>query len=201
MAHEGTPYITAIGTHLSFMIRGWVNFTHSLRAPKLRFFHGFFGGLKVEKILYKVGPLPDITRVITPITRVFSPQLPNYFRPFRTPFRTGFWAHLVYKTYITMQFSSNSGQRPTPNHRNHGRKGWWFRTTNAFWKDHAQTSRQNWIMKPQGKMGEHKKNHHPVILPELNSLERCYPNQNFARVSWVTFGVFIPLPQPIRPGK
>ena len=32
-----------------------------------------------------MGPLPDITRVTTPITRVKSPQLPHYFRPFIGP--------------------------------------------------------------------------------------------------------------------
>ena len=46
---------------------------------------------------YKVGPLPVITVVITPISRVFSPQLPIYFPPFIgviSPFITGSGAHL-----------------------------------------------------------------------------------------------------------
>ena len=51
---------------------------------------------------YEVGPLPVITVVITPISRVFSPQLPTYFRPFigvRSPFINGSGAHLVQDHY------------------------------------------------------------------------------------------------------
>ena len=76
----------------------------SKRSPMVKFLVGFPHFRRrvdyVEDLLtYKVGPLLVINGVITPISRVKSPQLPIYFRPFIglkiTPFITGRGAHLV----------------------------------------------------------------------------------------------------------
>ena len=93
------------------------------------------GGRKVQflppfesvQMSYKVGPLPVITVVITPISRVFSPQVPIYFRPFIgviSPFINGSGAHLVQDHYriglVRLWLSTWQGQ-PSEAHTAGGR--------------------------------------------------------------------------------
>ena len=81
------------------------------------------------KMSYKVGPLPVITVVITPISRVFSPRVPIYFRPFIgviSPFINGSGAHLVQDHYriglVRLWLSTWQGQ-PSEAHTAGGRFG------------------------------------------------------------------------------
>ena len=42
----------------------------------------FSGSVIINKRYLQGGPLPVISGLISPLSRVFSPQLPIYFRPF-----------------------------------------------------------------------------------------------------------------------
>ena len=86
---NGHTWKESIFSKLSF----WGPPAVSCRGRKVKFLPPF----ESAQMSYEVGPLPVITVVITPISRVFSPQLPVYFRPFIgviSPFINGSGAHL-----------------------------------------------------------------------------------------------------------